>query len=92
MYSERVRPQLKIFVVLVHAGIFNLIKIKAKAKVAPDKSGKNGPKGKQESGVKSTIIFPTGMRFYRGSAKNRGFGLETSDNFVKINPIFTQNV
>ena len=34
----------------------------------------------------------TGMRFYRGSAKNRGFGLETIDNFVEINPIFIKNV
>jgi len=32
-----------------------------------------------------------GMRFCRGSAKNRGFGLETSGNFVEINPIFVQN-
>jgi len=31
------------------------------------------------------------MRIYRGSAKNRGFGHETSENFVKISPIFTQN-
>ena len=37
------------------------------------------------------VMEPTGMRFYRGSVKNRGFGLETHDNFVEINPIFVRN-